>query len=178
MQWIACAPKIERAASSSIAAQATIGSPMPPYSLGACGAHRPAFLAFSRTGASRSGGMFSCSVKLAVSDSSGSTCSSTKARTRRRMSSISGESVKSISVPLSPDRNDLPAVDHDGGAGDVAAGVRRQQQQCAVKLAVLAEAAGRDFALDGGAGLAHQVIVVHFGDEPAGGDGIDAHALE
>ena len=59
--------EIERAASSYIAAQATIGSAMPPNSLGDCGAHSPAAFAFARTGARRSSGMFSCSAKFARS---------------------------------------------------------------------------------------------------------------
>src|SRR5664279_5871997 len=154
---------------------------MPPYSLGACGAHRPAFLAFSRTGASRASGMFSCSVKFSGSDSSGSTCSSTKARTRRRMSSISGESVKSMGrslIPLSPDRHHLPAIDHDGGAGDVAAGVGGEQEQRAVEIAVLAEAAHRYSALERLARLAGEIFVVDLGNEPTGRDGVDTHALE
>ena len=52
MQLSASGPKIERAASSYITAQATIGSAMPPNSFGDCGAHRPAAFAFSCTGAS------------------------------------------------------------------------------------------------------------------------------
>ena len=70
-------------------------------------------------------GMFSCSEKFSGSASSGSTCFSMKARTRRRMSSISGDSVKSMTFPTL-DLHHLPAVDHDRGAGDVAAGVGRQ----------------------------------------------------
>ena len=99
MQLKASGPNSERAASSYITAQATIGRSMPPYSFGDCGAQRPAFFAFSRTGSSRSSGMFSCSEKFIGSDSSGSTCSSTKARVRTRRSSISGESVKSMISP-------------------------------------------------------------------------------
>ena len=64
MQLKASGPNSERAASSYITAQATIGRSMPPYSFGDCGAQRPAFLAFSRTGARRSSGMFSCSEKF------------------------------------------------------------------------------------------------------------------
>src|SRR5580692_8697146 len=100
MQLSASGPNNERAASSYITAQATIGRSMPPYSLGDCGAQRPAFLAFSRTGSSRSWGMFSWSEKLCASDSSGITCSSTNARVRTRKSSISGERVKSIPACL------------------------------------------------------------------------------
>ena len=96
MQLKASGPNSERAASSYTTAQATIGSAMPPNSFGACGAHRPALRAFSRTGARRSAGMFSCSEKFSRSLSSGSTCSSMKARTRTRRSSISGGRVKSI----------------------------------------------------------------------------------
>ena len=50
MQLNASGPNSERAASSYITAQATIGRSMPPYSFGDCGAQRPAFFAFSRTG--------------------------------------------------------------------------------------------------------------------------------
>src|SRR6185437_590847 len=71
-----------------------------------------------------------------------------------------------------------PAVDHDGGAGDVGPCVGDQQQQRAVEVAVVAEAAHRDVALDGRAGLAVEVVVVDLGDEPAGRDGVDAYALE
>ena len=53
MQLKASGPNSERAASSYITAQATIGRSMPPYSFGDCGAQRPAFFAFSRTGSSR-----------------------------------------------------------------------------------------------------------------------------
>ena len=54
----------------------------------------------------------------------------------------------------SPQRHHLAAVDHDGGAGDEAAGVGDEQQQRAVEIALLAEAADRDLALDRGALLA------------------------
>src|ERR1700734_914772 len=57
MQLSASGPNSERAASSYITAQATIGRSMPPYSFGDCGAHRPAFFALSRTGSSRSRGV-------------------------------------------------------------------------------------------------------------------------
>ena len=67
MQLKASGPNSERAASSYITAQATIGRSMPPYSFGDCGAQSPAFFAFSRTGSSRSSGMFSCSAKFARS---------------------------------------------------------------------------------------------------------------
>ena len=100
MQFIDSAPKIERAASSYITAQAAIGSAMPPNSFGDCGAHSPAFFAFACTGASRASGIFSCSEKFSRSVSSGNTCSSTKARVRWRKSSISGGRVKSMPVPL------------------------------------------------------------------------------
>src|ERR1700722_11351768 len=64
MQFIASGPKRDRAASSYITAQATIGKSMPPYSLGDCGAHRPAFFAFSRTGSERDWGIFFGEEKL------------------------------------------------------------------------------------------------------------------
>ena len=52
-----------------------------------------------------------------------------------------------IDCPLtSAQRDHLAAVAHDGRAGDVAAGVGRQQQQRAVEIAVLAEAADRNVA--------------------------------
>src|SRR6516225_8637862 len=58
-QLNASGPKIERFASSYIAAQPTIGSSMPPYSFGACGAHRPSALALACTPRSTSRRMFS-----------------------------------------------------------------------------------------------------------------------
>ena len=60
-QLNASGPKIERLASSYMAAQPTIGSAMPPYSFGACGAHKPSAFAFACTRASTSSRMFSCS---------------------------------------------------------------------------------------------------------------------
>jgi hypothetical protein len=60
-QLNASGPKIERFASSYIAAQPTIGSAMPPNALGACGAHKPAAFACACTFASTSRRMFSCS---------------------------------------------------------------------------------------------------------------------
>src|SRR5215471_8121072 len=185
MQLKASGPNSERAASSYTTAQATIGSAMPPNSLGDCGAHRPAFRAIARTGARRSAGMFSCSEKFSLSLSSGSTCSSMKARTRTRRSSISGGRVKSIMAFPSLDagssaaqRDHLAAVDHDGGASHVASRIRDEQQERAVEIAVLAEAADRDVAGELPAFLAAQEVAVDLGDEPAGRDGVDAHALE
>src|SRR5262245_23960433 len=58
-------------------------------------------------------------------------------------------------------RHHLAAVDHDRGAGDEAAGVRHQEQQHAVEIALLAEAADRDLTLDLRSLLAQQVIAVH-----------------
>src|SRR5690242_2674558 len=151
---------------------------MPPYSLGDCGAHKPAFLAFSRTLARRSSGIFSCSEKFCGSASSGSTCSSTNERTRSRRSSISGASVKSMPCPLPLDLNDLAAIDHDGRARDVTAGVRYQQQQRAVEIARVAETPHRNFTLDGGTCFAGKIVVIHFGDEPARRDRVDTHPFE
>ena len=50
--------------------------------------------------------------------------------------------------PSTPQRNRLAAIDHEGRAGDEAAGIRGEQQQCAVEVAVLAEAADRNFPGD------------------------------
>ena len=80
--------------------------------------------------------------------------------------------------PLPAHRDHLPAVAHDGRAGHVGAGVRRQQQQRAVEIAVLAEAADRNVAGQLLARLARQIVAVDVGDEPARRDGVDAHALE
>src|SRR5262249_16121746 len=55
----ASGPTAERLASSYIAAQPTIGTSMPPYSFGACGAHRPSALALACTPRSTSRRMFS-----------------------------------------------------------------------------------------------------------------------
>src|SRR6516162_6060737 len=177
MQFNASGPNTDRAASSYIAAQATMGSAMPPNSLGDCGAHSPAAFAFARTGSSRSGGIFSCSEKFWGSRSSGSTCASTKARVRRRTSSVSGVSVKSM-VTSSPQRDHLAAVDHDGGASNESPGVRGEQQQGAVEVAVAAEAADRDVAGEPLAFFAGEIVAVDLGNEPARRNGIDADALE
>ena len=60
-QLNASGPKIERFASSYIAAQPTIGSAMPPYAFGACGAHKPSTQALACTSRNTSRRMFSCS---------------------------------------------------------------------------------------------------------------------
>ena len=75
-------------------------------------------------------------------------------------------------------RHHLPAVDDDRRAGDEAAGVGRQQQQRAVEVARLAEAADRNVALDRRAALAFEIVAVQLGDDPARRDGVDADALE
>src|SRR4249919_3647362 len=151
---------------------------MPPNSFGDCGAHSPEFFAFSRTFARRASGIFSWSEKFCGSVSSGSTCSSTNARTRSRRSSISGASVKSMPYPLPFDLNDLSAIDDDGRARDVTAGVRHQQQQRTVEIAGVAETAHRNLTLDGSTCFAGKIVVIHFGDEPAGRDRVDAHTFE
>jgi hypothetical protein len=60
-QLNASGPKTERFASSYIAAQPTIGSAIPPYSFGACGAQRPCDLAFACRLRNTSRRIFSCS---------------------------------------------------------------------------------------------------------------------
>ena len=75
---------------------------------------------------------------------------------------------------LAAQRDHLAAVDHDRGAGDVASRVGDEQQQGAVEIAVLAEAADRDVAGELLALFALEVVAVDLGDEPAGRDGIDA----
>src|SRR3569832_1331291 len=106
------------------------------------------------------------------------------ARTRRRMSSISGESVKSICVPLAPgpsltlDLYHLAAIDDDGRAGHVGAGVRRQQPQRSTEIALIAEASLRHLALDLRARFAVEVSIVHLGLEPAGRDRVHAEPRE
>src|ERR1700761_2036335 len=94
---------------------------MPPNSLGDCGAHNPAWRAFSWIGASFSSGIFSCSEKFSRSDSSGSTWVSTKLRVRWRNSSISGERVKSMRRP--------PAVLDQSGNSYIAWGLYRSQRR-------------------------------------------------
>ena len=165
MQLKASGPNSERAASSYITAQATIGRSMPPYSFGDCGAHRPAFLrllahrleplvrdvlvlgeilrvAFERQhvlldeGARRS---LRSAVQRPRSSSGG---------TSAVKSHVSTGSFATLSIgreEVSP-RHHLAAVAHDGRAGDVSAGVGREQQQRAVEIAVLAEAADRNVA--------------------------------
>jgi hypothetical protein len=58
------------------------------------------------------------------------------------------------------------------------AGHPHEQQQRAIEIAGTAEAAHRDVALHGGTRLAFEVGVIDLGHEPAGRDGVDAHALE
>src|SRR4051812_2403087 len=79
---------------------------------------------------------------------------------------------------LSSQGNHLAAVANNRRAGDVGAGVGREQQQGAVEVTVLAEAADRNVAGELLARLARKVIAVDVGDEPARRDGIHAHALE
>src|SRR3954465_109475 len=105
------------------------------------------------------------------------------------MSSISGDSVKSMLVSLShprwtphaglpspPQSHQLAPVDHDGGPRDEAAGVGDQQQQHSVEIALLAETADGDLAFDRRALLAQQIFTVEIGHDPARRDGIDADA--
>src|SRR5262249_30681454 len=75
-------------------------------------------------------------------------------------------------------RHHLAAVGDDGCPGDEAAGVGDEQQQRAVEIALHAEAAHRNIALDGLAFLTHQIIAIELGDDPAGRNGVDANALE
>src|ERR1700761_8024689 len=75
-------------------------------------------------------------------------------------------------------RDHLAAIGDDGGAGDEAAGVGDQKQQRPVKIALLAETADRNFALELGATFALQIIAVELGDNPTRGDGVDADAFE
>src|SRR5262249_61982885 len=70
------------------------------------------------------------------------------------------------------------ARDPDARARHAAAGVGGEQQQRAVEIALLAEAAHGDLARDRGALFAREVIAVEVGHDPAGRDGVYAHALE
>src|SRR5262249_48270259 len=79
---------------------------------------------------------------------------------------------------LPPQPRRLAAVDHIGGAGDIAAGVGGEQEEHAVEIARLAEAAGRDVARHLRALGALEKFAVEFGDDKAGRDGVDAHAAE
>src|SRR5438105_8751963 len=81
------------------------------------------------------------------------------------------------SKPLSPQAHHLAAVDHDGCAGQEAAGVGSQQQQRAVEVALLAEPPGRDLPGDLRA-LFSQKLAVDLGDHIAGRNRIDPHAPE
>src|SRR5262249_60048843 len=55
-------------------------------------------------------------------------------------------------------RHHLPAVDDDGRARDEAARIGDKQKQRAVEIALLAEPAHGDLALDRGALLAHEIL--------------------
>src|SRR6516162_5499289 len=117
------------------------------------------------------------------------TCSSTKRRVRTRTSSISGGNVKSMrafplvwrghgAARLAPQRHHLSAIDHNRRARDIAAGLGGKQQQGAVKIMLLAEAADRNLALDGGPLLAGEIRAIHLGHEPARRNGVDPHPFE
>src|SRR5436309_13422057 len=75
-------------------------------------------------------------------------------------------------------RHQLAAIDHNGGASDEATGIGSEQKQRSVEVALLAEAADGDFALDGGAALARKILAIKVGHDPAGRNGIDPNALE
>src|SRR4029077_1121340 len=99
--------------------------------------------------------------------------------------SISGGRVKSImasslawDLVSAAQRDHLAAVDHDRGACDIASRIRGEQQERAVEVAVLAEAADRDVAGELFAFGALQVVAVDLGDAPAGRGRVDAYALE
>src|SRR5712672_3080452 len=79
---------------------------------------------------------------------------------------------------LPAQRDHLAAVDHDGGSDDETAGVGHEQQYRAVKVAVLAKPADRNFAPELIAGFARQIVAVEIGHEPAGRDSINANTLE
>src|SRR5262249_58108811 len=67
----------------------------------------------------------------------------------------------------------LAAVDHVGGAGDIAAGVGGEQQQHAIEIARLAEAAGGDVARHFRAFWAFEKFAVELRDDEAVRDGVD-----
>src|SRR5712672_3412476 len=70
----------------------------------------------------------------------------------------------------------LPAVHHDRGTGDEAAGIGGQQQQRTVEIAHLAEAREWYVLENGGAALARQILAVEIGDDPTRRDGVHPDA--
>src|SRR5579872_3451234 len=74
-------------------------------------------------------------------------------------------------------RDQLSAIDHDRRAGHVAAGIGGEQQQHTVEIALLAEPAERNVALEGCAAFAGEIVPVQIGDDPARRYGVDANAF-
>src|SRR5439155_21748520 len=53
-----------------------------------------------------------------------------------------------------------------------------EEEKCAIEVVLFAEAADRDFTLDGRAAFAFEILAVKLGDDPPRRDRIDADALE
>src|SRR5579864_1891624 len=74
-------------------------------------------------------------------------------------------------------RDQLSAIDYDRCAGHIAAGIGGEQQQHTVEIALLAEPAEGNIALDSCTAFAGEIITVQIGDDPARRYGIDANAF-
>src|SRR5262245_3673350 len=74
------------------------------------------------------------------------------------------------------ERHYLPAIDHHGRAGHEPARIGGEQQEHAVEIARLTEAAERDVADDRGTALAREIIAVHLGRDPSRRDRIGPDA--
>ena len=80
--------------------------------------------------------------------------------------------------PIRPGHASEPAVDHQGGAGDVAAGVGGEQQQRRGQLLDVGPAAEGDLGDQGPAGLRVRPHAAgELGPDPAGGQAVDPHPV-
>ncbi len=130
MQLNASAPKMERAASSYITAQATIGSAMPPNSLGDCGAHKPACLRLRlHAGENIEANIFVLVIDVRPALQRQHVLFDECARAQPQVLELGRE--RKIHGPsfLAAQGNHLAAIDHDRGAGNILARIGGEQQQ-------------------------------------------------
>src|SRR4029077_15578943 len=146
--------------------------PSPPISRGICGAQSRAAFTLPRRRSSSGKAMFSCSSKLAGSDSSGRISAATKSRMRRSRSAISGEGVKSMTGFLKR----KAAVDNQHAACHISAGIGGEQQQRTFKIREIADPTLGNAADELGALGRVEKSLGHFTGKIARADGIDANS--
>src|SRR6185437_4839795 len=95
---------------------------------------------------------------------------------RKRASRSRVAASSSVMLSLLDGAHRMPAIDRQHRAGDIGAGIRREQQQGTVEILELAGASERDAAGQGLAGLAGKKLAVHVGREISRCDGVDGDA--